>query len=121
VSRKSLERRRVADERWPQLTNLMACYFNQDFDILYGSLQGAIDAATSEGAFEHRRTLLKEWRDWNVTEGVVDEVRPFLYQGFWIDVVFVSAIDARTFMNQIYDGLLLSVKAGTGGAGRQHS
>lgn len=113
MSRKRRERRLLAEERWPLLANLMGCHFNQDYDILHGSLEGALSAAAQGGSLEHRRAVLKEWRDWNATEGAVDDIRPFLDDGFSVDLLFKSALDARTFMNRIYDELLASVKAET--------
>ena len=78
--------RLLAEERWPLLANLMGCHFNQDYDIMYGSLEGELAAAASDGPLEHRRSALKEWRDWNATEGAVDDIRPFLDDGFCVDL-----------------------------------
>lgn len=107
------ERRKVAEQRWPLLSNLMACHFNQDFDILYGSLDGAIAAAIRDGSLDHRRAVLIEWRDWNTSEGAVDDIRPGLHDSFSIDIWFERPIDARNLMNRIYDGLIESVRAET--------
>src|SRR5687768_14700917 len=111
MSRRRRERRLLAEKHWPLLANLMVCHSNQDYDILHGSLEGAISAATRDGSLEHRRAVLKEWRDWNATEGAVDDIRPFLDDGFSVDLLFKSALEARNFMNHIYDELLASVKA----------
>lgn len=89
----------------------MACHFNQDFDVIYGSLEGALASATSSGSLEHRRAILEEWKDWNNTEGSVDDVRPFLGDGFLVDLTFETALGARQFMNLIYERLLVGVKA----------
>ncbi len=113
MARKTQERRKLAEQRWPLLSNMMACHFNQDFAILYGSLEGAIAAAVQDGSFDHRRALLKEWRDWNVTEGAVDDIRPFLEDGFSTDIWFKEPIDARHLMNRVYDGLMEGVRAET--------
>jgi hypothetical protein len=91
----------------------MACHFNQDFQLLYGSLEGAITAASRDGSLEHRRAILKEWRDWNATEGAADDIRPFLDDAFSVDLLFKSSTDARNLMNLVYDGLLSGVKAET--------
>jgi hypothetical protein len=113
MGRRRQERRKIAEQRWPLLSNLMACHFNQDFDILYGSLDGAIAAAAREGSLDHRRAVLKEWRDWNGSEGMVDDIRPSLDDSFTIDVWFKRPIDARDLMNRIYDGLLEGVRTET--------
>lgn len=113
MSKRRLEQRRLAEERWPLLASLLACHFNQDYKILYGSLDGAFAAAVCNGPLEHRRAVMKEWRDWNATVGAVHDVRSLLDDGFGVDLFIKEAIDARNFMNQIYDGLLAGVKAQT--------
>ena len=91
----------------------MACYFNQDFDILYGSLEGAIAAASRDGSLDHRRAVIKEWRDWQLVEGAVDDIRPSLDDSFMIDIWFKQPIDARNLMNGLYEGLIEGVRAET--------
>ncbi|MGQ2977571.1 MAG: contact-dependent growth inhibition system immunity protein [Sphingopyxis sp.] len=113
MGRARQERRKFAEEQWPLLSNLMACYFNQDFDIIHGSLTGAINAALHDGSLEHRRAVLKEWRDWNASEGAVNDIRPSLHDGFSVAIWFDEPIDARNFMNRIYDGLMERVRAET--------
>lgn len=105
MSRKTLERRRIAEERWPVLGNLLASYFSQDFGIIDGALSGAMEKATRDGSIEHRREVIEEWLAWNSTEGIVDDIRPFLKDGFDVEVFFGTSLEARTFMNRLYDGL----------------
>ena len=105
MSRKTLERRRKAEEHWPLLGNLLASYFSQDFEIVDGSLGQAIEKATHDGAIDHRRAVVDEWLDWNSSEGAVDDIRPFLEGGFGVEVFFETRLEARKFMNRIYDGL----------------
>ena len=93
----------------------MLCHFNEDYDLLYGSLQGAISHAVSDGSVEQKRALLTEWRDWNNSDGAENDIRPILNEGFSVAVFFKQPSDARGFMNGIYDGLLDSVKADTHG------
>ena len=113
MSRRTRERRLLAKERWPLLTNMMGCYFNQDLNLLYGSLAGAMAAAAADGPVEHIRAILREWRDWNGSDGAVDDIRPMLEQGFAVDLLFRTPLEARHFMNRVYDELLLRVKAET--------
>lgn len=105
MSRATLERRRRAKERWPELATLLGSYFSQDFEIIDGSLTGAIDAAARDGTPERRQVILEEWRNWHMSEGTVDDIRPFLSDGFGIEVYFETPLEARIFMNRIYDGL----------------
>lgn len=93
----------------------MLCHFNEDYDLLYGSLEGAISHAVSEGSVDQRRALLREWRDWGNMVGPADDIRSVLYNGFSVAVLFKQPNDARDFMSAIYDGLLEGVKADTQG------
>ncbi len=102
-----------AEQRWPLLQNLMACHFNEDFDILFGSLEGAMKAATTGGSVEHRKAIIREWRDWDVSEGIKDDIRPFLHAGFGVAVLLRKPIDGRNFMNRVYEELVAGVRAET--------
>ncbi|WP_066803885.1 contact-dependent growth inhibition system immunity protein [Sphingomonas asaccharolytica] len=113
MSRATLERRRIAEERWPNLANLLGSYFSQDFESIDGSLTEAIDAAALDGTPEHRRVILEEWRDWNLSEGIVDDIRSLLGDGFGVEVHFETPREARIFMNRIYDSLKSSVSTRT--------
>ena len=104
----------MARERWPLLANLMGCHFNEDYAILYGSFDGALAAAAGSGSLEHRRAILKEWRDWNATSGRADDIRPLLENEFAVALFFKKPIDARNFMNRVYDELISRVRAETG-------
>jgi hypothetical protein len=84
----------------------MSSHSNQD-----GSLEGAFAAAARDGSLEHRRAILKEWWDWNASAGAVDDIRPLFEDGLAVDLFFDEAIDARNFMNRLYDELLVRVKA----------
>ena len=105
---------KYAEERWPLLHNLMVIHFHEDFNIVYGSLEGAMNAATSLGPLEQRKAVIREWRDWNISEGVKDDIRPFLHAGFGVAVLLRKPIDGRNFMNRVYDGLIAGVRAETG-------
>jgi hypothetical protein len=113
MGRRTQERRKVAEQRWPLLSNLMACHFNEDFTFEHGSLSGAIAAAVRSGSVEHRRAILREWRDWQLSEGMADDIRQSLNDSFSIAVFFKQPIDARNLMNRIYDGLIEGVRAET--------
>jgi hypothetical protein len=91
----------------------MAAHFNEDFNIEYGSLEGAMNAATRTGSIEYRQAVLQEWRDWNTSEGTKDDIRPFLHDGFGVAVLLRKPIDGRNFMNRVHDGLIEGVRAET--------
>lgn len=79
---------------------------------MYGSFEGALERAVTDGPLEHRRAILTEWRDWKATEGEAEDIRPLL-DAFGVDVFFRTPEDAKNFMNRIYDELLGGVKAET--------
>jgi hypothetical protein len=91
----------------------MAVHFYQDFNVDYGSLDGAMKAATTGGSIEHRKAVIQEWRDWNASEGAKDDIRPFLHDGFGVAVLLRKPIDGRNFMNRVYDGLISGARAET--------
>jgi hypothetical protein len=115
MSRSTRERAKVAAERWPNLGNLVGSYLNEDFALLHGSLAGALSAAARDGTLAYRQQVLKEWRDWNATEGAVADPRPFLRDGFQVAVQLPEPIDARKLMNRLYDELIVQVRAETAG------
>ena len=111
MSRSGLERRKLVGQRWPNLANLLACFFNEDYDLLYGSVDGAIDQASSDGSTAYRQDVLREWRDWQ-TASAVDEVRPWL-TAMSVHLLFETEDDARKFMGRLYDSLMDRVRAET--------
>ena len=115
MSRKTLERRRSAKELWPNLANLLACYFNEDRQILYGSVEEALSKATSEVPLEMRQSIIREWRGWQAKEALNnDDLRRFVQDGFGVNLYFKKPIDARHFMNRLHDQLVESVRAEIG-------
>lgn len=103
----------MAEEHWPLLGNLLASYFSQDFQIIDGSLGHAIEIATHDGSIDDRRAVIDEWLNWNSSEGAVDDIRPFLEDGFGVEVFFETELEARKFMNRIYDGLKSGLRVAT--------
>lgn len=115
MSRDTLEPRRIAHEHWPLLSNLLASYFGQDSDAIDGSLWQAIGKATRDGSLDHRRAVIAEWLEWNSSEGSTDDIRPFLADGFGVEVVFETKLKARNFMNRLYDDLKSGLREQTSG------
>ncbi|HEX8486737.1 contact-dependent growth inhibition system immunity protein [Sphingomonas sp.] len=112
MSRRGYEARKLVEERWPNLSNLIGCYFNQDFDLLYGSLEGAFESAVRDGTLAYRQSVLREWRDLQLVEGTGTDLRASLAV-LGADVLFKKAKDARSFMNLFYDKLIEQVRAET--------
>jgi hypothetical protein len=96
------------------LTNMLVCYFNEDYKLLYGSLEGAIAAAVSDAPLMTKKVILKEWREWQSAEGQnAEDLRRFVNDGFHVAILFKKPIDARNFMNRIYDELMAAVRKET--------
>ncbi|WP_390902354.1 contact-dependent growth inhibition system immunity protein [Sphingomonas bisphenolicum] len=110
MKRGKQQQRDFAEQRWPLLSNLMACYFNEDFDLLYGSLDGAVAASAKDGSLDHRRAILKEWRDWNSSVGAATDLQPELKRCFPIAVRFRNPTDARHLMDGIHDRLIEGIR-----------
>ncbi|MBH0112358.1 hypothetical protein I5E68_05240 [Novosphingobium sp. YJ-S2-02] len=92
----------------------MVVHFGEDFSDDYGSLEGAMRAATTDGSVEHREAIVQEWRDWNAWEGVEEDIRPFLHDGFSVAVFLRRPVDGRNLMNWLYDELIAGIRADVG-------
>jgi len=104
--------REQAQQNWPRLASLLTCYFNQDFDVSFGSVDGAFAAAVDECSLSDRQAILKEWRAWN-GHFAGSEIRDFLQDGFGVALYFKQNADAWLFMNRLYQDLLDRVKTET--------
>lgn len=114
MSRQQRERRLEAEERWPLLRQFIGCHFHQDACLIWGTLEGALDAAIASHPLDRRQALVREWRDWNGTAGTADDIRPLLTESFGVDWCFATALDARRFMNWICETLIVSVRKEAG-------
>lgn len=101
--------RQQAEERWPNLVNLLTCNFNEDFGVLYGSLEGAVDNAAREGPTTYRQAVLREWRDWQRIEGAADDVRKPL-ERMGVALHFRKPNDARQFVTELHDRLVEQIR-----------
>jgi hypothetical protein len=111
VSRKSRERRLEAEERWPTLSRFLGSYLHEDWPIHSGTPEKAVDEAVSVADFELRRRLLKEWRDWNNVRGCQSDIAVSINDGLGVNVYFEDEVDARSFMNSVYEKLIVAVRA----------
>jgi CdiI immunity protein len=113
MSRKTREIRLEAEERWPTLYQFLGAYCHQDWPEEYGSPESAVDAAVSDYTLQMRQKALKEWREWNSTQGSDFDPRAAVNDGFGVCVYFKEPTDARQFMNMVYDKLIVSVRKET--------
>lgn len=114
MSRLERERRLEAEERWPLLARIFPCYLHEDYPIIHGSLEAAVDQLVADCGIEQRLAILKELRDWNSKRGWKADIHRFVWEGFRIYYTFDSALEAREFMNTFYDKLIIAVRSETG-------
>jgi len=105
------ERWESARRRWPNLYQLLAGHFHQDFCHDYRSLDDAIGAATHSGSLEFRRQALRELQDCSASEEAISDLTKLLNEGFSVAVWFKKPAEARVLMNQISEGLNASISA----------
>ncbi len=110
MSRASREKRINSIDPWPALAGLLTAHFGQNFWMKYDSLDSARKAALSELDHASRKQVATEWWDWNARAGAVHDIRtPLAHLG--VEPPFDTAADARKFMNQLYDALIVAIRA----------
>ena len=110
MSRGSREKRLEAGRRWNALAKMLYRHFGQDFWMRFESFEAARSAAVD--SLDHRacKEVASEWWDWNATAGAVEDIRAALAH-LGVEPPFDTAAEARKFMNQAYDALILAVRS----------
>ncbi len=72
-----------------------------------------VDKAAKETHLAQRQLVLTQWLDWNNASGRKNDVISSL-NAIGVDVHFASDLEARQFMNKVYDKLIVSVRAELG-------
>jgi hypothetical protein len=114
VSRGSRQRRVDTEKRWPGLFQFLACYLHQDWTVEFSDPAKAIDAAILGTDIDGQIMLVREWNDWNASTAISQDVRSSVNEGFGVEVYFEKSIDARHFMNMVYDKLMMSIRSAKG-------
>ncbi|HEY5721583.1 MAG TPA: hypothetical protein VIT45_04605 [Allosphingosinicella sp.] len=65
-------------------------------------------------SLELRQAAAREWWSWNATHGWKRDAPGFLTDGFGMNEDFADDVDARQFMNTVYDRLIVSVRSQAG-------
>jgi hypothetical protein len=63
---------------------------------------------------ESLQAAAREWWDWNSTRAWNPDGLDILFDSVGIDLDFAEELDARQFMNAVYDRLIVSVRAMAG-------
>jgi hypothetical protein len=94
---------------------MLGWYFNEDRQLLHGSVEDALAKSAAEMPLEARKSIIREWYDWQAKEGMSNEdLRRFVQDGFGVNLHFEKPIDARNFMNSVHDRLIESIRSETG-------
>jgi hypothetical protein len=110
MSRASREKRIKSTHQWPALASLLSRHFGQDFWMKHDSFDSARKAAVDELDHSARKQAATEWWDWNMRAGAVEDIRtPLVHLG--VEPPFDTPADARNFMNQLYDALIIRIRA----------
>jgi hypothetical protein len=86
MSRQSRQIRLEHEERWPRLYQFLAAYLHQDWPVMYRSQWAAVEHA------------------------IADYDLLGLKDGLGVNVRFDSEADARIFMNEIYERVIVQIR-----------
>ena len=110
MSRASREKSIKSKHQWPALAKLLCRHFGERFWFEYDSFESARKAFVDSLDHTGRKQIAAEWWDWNARAGAVDDIRPALAH-LGVEPPFDTAADARKFMNQLYDALIVAIRA----------
>lgn len=110
MTRATRRRRLDAEERWPHLYKFLGAYLHQDWPEDSGTPEAAVDLAIAEHSLEERQAVARQWWNWNAIEGSKADPRPAINDGLGIEVWFETPLEARQFMNAVYDKIIVSIR-----------
>lgn len=102
--------RKEAEDRWPNLQNVLACYLHQDWDVFDETPHKAVDRAISETPLETLKLVTTEWRDWRARSSRAVSLQRQVNEGLCVNVGFKTSMEAREFMNIVYDKLIFAIR-----------
>ena len=110
MSRMNREGRKKTQVQWPVMSEALTAHFGERFWMHYASAIAARTALAEELDHTVQKQLLREWWDWNATAGAVDDPRTAIAH-LGVELPFEMAIEARQFMNAIYEEVITRVRA----------
>ncbi|MEA3011738.1 MAG: CdiI immunity protein [Sphingomonadales bacterium] len=107
-------RARLQDEmerRYHRLRQFLPCYFHEDRDLLYGSVEDALATAIAEQPVALRQQVRRELAA--LLEEHADDamLRQALNDGLGVNLHFRKPAEARAFAEMVDRDLLASIKA----------
>lgn len=110
MSRASRQKRLEPIHEWPALAELLSTYFGERFWMQFSAYGAARQAAVESLSHRERKQVATEWWRWNASAGAVNDVRaPIAHLG--VEPPFDSPLEARKFMNEIYDALIVAIRS----------
>ena len=95
--------RAQALQKWPLLRRLGDLYFNEDRDIMWGTIEEAMAQAVRDYSVGEREAVLREWEDWSFSESLTDDLRGRVNDGLGFNILFKSDNEAKDFMIKVRD------------------
>lgn len=91
------------------LYQLLGAYFGQDVFFEFETLPEARQAAVGGFDLVDKKKLATEWWNWSSTISAAGDVRAYL-NACGVELDFESEQEARQFMNDIYDALIVGIR-----------
>ena len=107
--------RAQALQKWPLMRRLGDLYFNEDRDIMWGSIEEAMAQAVLDYSVAEREAVLREWEDWSFSESLANDLRHLVNDGLGFNIFFKSDDEARDFMIMVRDSFKSVPNAGAKG------
>ena len=114
MSRRTRERWLEAAERWPNLQRLLQSCFDEEALKRHGSADAAMDRAIGDWPLKALQDATREWWDFNATRSWKSGGLDIVSEGFGVGRDFPKPTDARRYMNQVYDKLIVAIRAQAG-------
>jgi hypothetical protein len=102
--------RKEAEDRWPSLKSFFQAYLHEDWPVDDGTPENAVDRAISETPLSTLKSVASEWWQWNSSAGSAPDPRRHINDGLGVNVHFKTPLDARQFMNLVYDKLIVAIR-----------
>jgi cobalamin biosynthesis protein CobT len=107
-------RARLRDEmerRYYRLHQFLTCYFHEDRDLLYGSVEDALATAIAEYPVELRQQVRRQLAALMEEQPDDAMLRRALNDGLGVNLYFRKPAEARAFAEMVERELLESIKA----------
>ncbi|MEE4339446.1 contact-dependent growth inhibition system immunity protein [Erythrobacter sp.] len=102
--------RKEAEDRWPNLKAFLQGYMHEDWPVDDGTPENPVDRAVAETPLSALKSVASEWWQWNSSAGSAHDPRRQIHDGLSVNVHFKTSLEARQFMNLVYDKLIVAIR-----------